>query len=340
MTRFIYLFTSYITSLLILIPLCVAHADEIVLENGDRLTGTVVTVDGETLTIDTNYSDPIKIQKSKIKRIYVNTPVEIHLSEGEILKGKIRSEGDGRIIVEAAPGREAAFVEWQNVSAINPPPKKPYKWSGNISLGAGHQSGNTDRINASIGAEATRKTERDRYSLRFLFNYAKEDGELAARNTYGAGKYDYFFLEKLYGYLGVELLSDEFKDLNLRTVVGPGLGYQFWDDAIKFLLLEGGISYFNEDRDEAEDDDWVTGRLASNVRYYLREAVVLSDQLIIYPSLADFGEYQLRNEAAITSPLAAGWSLKLTNILERDSDPPAGIRSNDWNWILGVQYDF
>lgn len=336
------LVSSSILSIIIILLLSVypVSADEIVLENGDRLTGTVKSADGESLIMETDYSDPVKILKAKIVRIYIDEPAEVQLSEGEVLKGRIRSEGDGGVIIEAVPGREAVQVEWASVSAINPDPPKPSKWKGGITVGANKQSGNTDRTSASLGAEAVRRTERDRYSLRYLFNYAEEDADITTRNTYGAGKYDYFFTEKFYGYLSVELLNDEFKNLKLRTVVGPGIGYQFWDDEIKFLLLEGGISYFSEDVEEGEDTDWVTGRIAADVKYALLDSLVFSDYLVVYPSFEDFGEFQLRNEASISSPLSSNWSLKLANILEHDSDPSLNVKKNDWNWIVGLQYGF
>ncbi len=328
------------TGLIFVLCVCTATADEIVLENGDRLTGTVKSTEGESIILETDYSDPVKILQSKIRRIYINEPAEIHLTEGEVLKGKVRSEGDGQIIIEAMPGREAANIAWNNVVAINPPPPKTSKWEGNVTVGANKQSGNTERTSASLGAEAVRRTVQDRYSLRYLFNYAEEDSNITTRNTYGAGKYDYFFTPKFYGYLSVELLNDEFKNLKLRTVVGPGAGYQFWDDEIKFLLLEGGIAYFSENLEEGEDKDWITGRLAADVKYHLLKSVVFSDYLVIYPSFEDFGEFQLRNEAAISSPLSLNWSLKLANILEHDSKPSLNVKKNDWNWILGLQYGF
>ncbi len=269
-------------------------ADEIVLENNDRLTGTVTGIENGILTLTTGYSEPIKIRVEKIKKIITDKP-------------------------SSAP---------------------PGKWKGGVTIGANLQSGNTDRASASVGAEATRRTEQHRFSLRFLFNYAEEDGELSARNTYGAFKYDYFFTKKLYGYSGIELLSDEFKDLNLRTVAGPGVGYQIWNNIVKSLLFESGVSYFSEDLDKGEDDHWVTARLAGNLTLTIFGPITFSDYLIVYPSLEDFGEYQLRNEASLLSPLASGWALKFANILESDSDPPAGVKKSDLNWILGLEYKF
>ena len=66
-------------------------ADEIVLENGNILTGTIVKLEGGKLTLKTDYSQPIEIQSSKIKKIESDQVIEIHLSSGEVLKGKIKT---------------------------------------------------------------------------------------------------------------------------------------------------------------------------------------------------------------------------------------------------------
>lgn len=321
-------------------------AEEIVLENGDRLTGTISLMENGKLTVTTEYAGAINVDATKIKTIVTDKPAEVHLESGEVLRGKIETVEEGQLMVEPSEERGPTVVEWSTVKSINPSFKK---WIGGVTIGANLQSGNTDRMSASVGSEATRKTDNARFTLRLLYNYAEEreedeegeeDTELTARSTYGALKYDYFWTRSLYTYLSVEMLSDEFKDLNLRTVVGPGLGYQIWDDDVKQLLLEAGLAYFSEDLDEGADDSWVTGRLAANVSYTIMEKVVFSDQLVIYPGLEEFGEYQLRNEAAITSALFGNWALRFSNIIEHDSDPPAGVKKNDIYWIIGMQYMF
>jgi len=225
-------------------------------------------------------------------------------------------------------------------SADASPSYEPPAWKGNLKIGANLQTGNTDRINITVGADAMRKSYKERYSLNFLFNYSEEDSRNTSESYYGAGKYDYFFTKRIYGYIGLELLKDKFKDLSLRTIIGPGAGYQLWDEEKKSLTLEGGVSYFSENNIVAEDSDWITGRLAGNLTYALMTSLTLTDQLIMYPSLEDVGEFQLRNEAAVMTPLSSGWAISLVSILEYDSDPPADIKNTDWNWLLTLQYGF
>jgi len=315
-------------------------ADVVVLKNGGQLSGIVTTMEGETLTLTTTYSEPIKIKKSKIKKIITDNTVEIHLKGGEILKGRLKASEEGGTLVEPSAGREESAIDLKEVKALNPAPVPGSRWDGNINVGAGFQSGNTDRTNASVGAEATRKSEKDRFSLRFLFNYAEEKDALTTRNTFGALQYDHFFNKAIFGYISVEMLNDKFKDLSLRTVVGPGVGYQIWDNPVRFLMFEAGVSYFSENLKVGKDTSWITGRIAGKVRYRLFDRISFSDYAALYPSIEKTGEYQLRNEASLSSDIAAGWALNLTNILERDSDPPDEVDKNDLQWILGLKYVF
>jgi len=315
-----------------------ALADKVVLDNGDTLTGTVVKLEGGKLTLKTEYAGPVEIQAIKIKSIVTDQPVEVHTTTGEVLKGKLKVVESGKLAVEPSPDREATGVDWQKVAAINPPPQGV--WTGSIAVGGNLQSGNTDRTGLSVAAGAERRTDRDRFGIGLLFNYTEEEDEITARNTYGNAKYDYFFTKKLYGYLSLEMLNDKFQDVRLRTILGPGLGYQIWDDPVKSLAFEAGASYFSDNLYDGADDDYWAARLGLNFRYTFFNSIVFTDRLLYYPSMEKFSNYKLRNEAALSTPLGAGWALKLANILQYDNEPAAGIGKTDLQYILGIQYSF
>jgi putative salt-induced outer membrane protein YdiY len=315
-------------------------ADRIVLENGDTLTGTVDKVIDGKLTFITDYAGPIVIPVAKIKEVLTDKPLEIHLSSGEILKGTIRTAEENKVMVEESPERTPTTVEMKNVASINPPPPPPVKWTGNIGAGGNLQTGNTDRASAFITAEAGRRTEKDRMKFRYLFNYGEEDGKVTTRNHYGDAKYDYFFTKKFFGYVGIELYNDEFKDTRLRTFVGPGVGYQVWEDPIKFLLFEAGLSYFNLDRYDGEDQGGLTARLGWDFRYNILKWLIFTDGFQFYPTIGEGGDYFFRNEAALNVPLSTHWSLKFANIVDYNSNPSPGFKRTDVQYIGALQFSF
>ena len=323
-------------SLLFLCPLS-GMADEVVVDTGDRLTGKVVRLQDKTLTFRTPYAEPVKIKKATVRSITTDEPVTVRLMSGEVLKGRLRTDENGRIIVEPGPEREPVVVFWNMIQSINPPPAL---WKGNITAGGTRQTGNTNRLSGSFGFEGSRKTDKARIGLRFLYNYAEEDNILTSRNTYASLKYDYYVSKKLFTYLAIEMLADDFKDLNLRTIVGPGMGYQFWSGDARSMLFELGVTYFSEDYKVAADDRWVSGRISVDLSIAFLKYLTFAWKVFYYPNFEESEDYTVRNEASISTVLGAAWSLKFTNVFEHNSMPPAGVNKDDSTWILALQYNF
>jgi len=84
--------------------------------------------------------------------------------------------------------------------------------------------------------------------------------------------------------------------------VGPGIGYQPWDDPIKSLLFEVGLSYFNWDRYEGLDEHGISIRVGFDFGYNLFNWLTLTDRYVLYPTVGKGGIFFLRNEAALNIP--------------------------------------
>jgi len=315
-------------------------ADKIVLENGDTLTGTIEKVVDGKLTLKTDYSGPIEIQVAKIKEIFTDNPVEVRLLSGEVLKGKIKTVEDNKLVVEESPERSPATIEVKSIASINLPPPPRAKWSGSIAAGGNLQTGNTDRAGATVAILLSRKTEKDRISFQYLFNYAEENNKVVTRNHYGEARYDYFFTPKFYGYFDWNGYNDKFSNTKFKTFVGPGVGYQFWNDPIKSLSFDAGVTYFNWAKEVGADTDGVSARLGLDFRYQIFKWLAFNDRFQFYPTIGEGGLYFLRNEAALTAPLGAGFSLRLANIIDYNSEPEPGFKKTDVQWIGAIQYSF
>jgi putative salt-induced outer membrane protein YdiY len=317
-----------------------ASADKVVLENGDSLTGTIVKAEGGKLTLKTDYAGLIEIEVAKVKQLFTDSPVEVHLTDGEILKGQIKTVEDGKLAVGKSIEREATVVALQKVASINPTPKVLPKWKGNITGAGTAQSGNTKRDALSISADALRRTENDRFSARYLFNYGRDSGKMNTRNHYFISEYDYFFTKKWFGLATVEFLNDIFQDLNLRTSAAVGGGYQFFEDEIKALAVSAGLAYVNENHDQGQDKSWISARVEGDFRYKIFDFLSFSEQLILYPPLESGNSFLLRNDAALTTPIGKRWALRLENIVQYNSKPASGFKKTDLTTMLGLQYSF
>ena len=215
-----------------------------------------------------------------------------------------------------------------------------YAWTGDITIGGNLQTGNTDSAGISLDIDTELDMDSDRLSGKLMFNYAEEDKIETTKNIYGSLQVDHFITESLYAYVSVELAKDKFKNLNLRSIVGPGVGLQMWNTDKSSFAIEGGLAYFSEDLDIGTDTQWVTARMAANYSQQITESIIFKNSVGITPSLEDFQEYKLRNEAELKTALSERWNLKLTNIYQHDSQPSAGVAPDDVSWIAGLAYDF
>lgn len=209
-------------------------------------------------------------------------------------------------------------------------------WTGDMTLGANITSGNTQGSALSISGKATQRVADERYTVKGKFNYAEESDQLTVRNSFGSIQYDSFFTDKLYGLLNVELQKDKLRNLNLRTIIGPGVGYQISDS----FNVEAGIAYFSEDVNIGEDNQWTTARLGLNYSKNYTDALRFNDSLVINPSLEEVGQYTLRNEMDYIYTFSDKWSGKVTHILQYDSEPSPGVTKRDATLTAGLQYNF
>lgn len=314
-----------------------AFADKLEFGDGNILQGTVSTFADGNLIFSTSYAKEMKIPVDQIKTISTDKPVTLKMTNDSILTGKLTTLESGKVAIILEPVGETVPFEWGQIKNINEPPGS---WSGSFSLGGTVQTGNVERTSISGGFDAKREWEHDRFMMRLLHNYAADSGTVTARNTFGAMKFDHFFTESFFTGLSLEMLKDKFKDVNLRTIAGLGLGYRIWNDAKKTLEVEAGVTYFSEDLNVGMDDQFAAGRIGITYSYQVLENLVFKDFMLYYPSFKKPKEYRLRNEASLVSQLGSGWSVKLAHIFDQNSDHSPTVEGNDHQFIFAIQYSF
>src|SRR5882757_6212392 len=77
-------------------------ADEVVLANGDRLTGKVVRKEADTLVMKTSYARELNLNWADIRRISTDAPISVYFEDGSKLVGTLRSDEDGSVVVVGA----------------------------------------------------------------------------------------------------------------------------------------------------------------------------------------------------------------------------------------------
>jgi hypothetical protein len=121
-----------------------ACADEVVLDNGDRITGKLVRLKEGKLIFKTDYAGEITIQAKRVSRLATDKPVETTLLDVRIRKASIFSRyvpvGDVHSEVEKSP----KDIDSAQVKDIYTKPKPVVRINSRLNVGIMNEKGNSD----------------------------------------------------------------------------------------------------------------------------------------------------------------------------------------------------
>ena len=108
-----------------------AFADEMVMKNGSRIVGTLVSAGGGKIKFDTPWGGTLEVNSANVESISTDTTHTVLMADGEVFRDKtIVAEAD-RMIVENSTGAREYDIE--QIDLVNPEPWQlgdGYRWTG------------------------------------------------------------------------------------------------------------------------------------------------------------------------------------------------------------------
>jgi putative salt-induced outer membrane protein YdiY len=319
-----------------------ASADEVYLKNGNHLSGQLVAMQDGKLILETDFAGVLTIDWSQVERITADLPVTVVLSDGSTRQGGLRpAESSDQLLLVADPLSEAEAVQVSEITSINPPIEPAVQLNGRINVGLNKASGNTDTETAHADAELVARAVENRLTLGGAYNRASESNQKTEDNARGYLKHDTFLTEKLYWYLNGEIERDEFKEINLRTTIGPGFGYQVFEGERMNLSVEAGPSYVNTDYDNSEDEDSISGRWAVRFdRFFFEKLFQSYFSNEGYISTSDPSDWFMFTKTGLRFPLHSGLFLNAGFEWDWDNTPAEDAEKSDYRYIFSLGYGF
>jgi putative salt-induced outer membrane protein YdiY len=319
-----------------------AWADVLTLSNGDRLSGTVLRKQGDSVVLRTAYAGDVSVKWSEVTGITTAKPVHVILSDESSIKGELLAADAGHARVKAGEIIETAPFDLAKLTFINPPPEvsgQGAKISGRVNVGVISTSGNTDTENIHLDGEWIARTRDNRFTVGGAFNRAKDQGTESASNGHAYIKYDHFVTKQWYVYANSTVERDRFKDLNLRTTLGVGSGYQIYESPELNLQVEGGVNYVNEDFRLMPDDRFPSARWALKYNQMLfGGATQLFHEHEWLISLEDTKDMIAKTKTGLRFPLSKQFEASTQVDVDWDRTPPAGKDSTDTKLLFTVGY--
>lgn len=323
-----------LNSLITLILLTgVTHADQLLMQNGDRLTGTATRKTGDWLTFETNYGGALKIRWADVAELTTDQPVTIMLKDDSLLQTQ-----------HFAPREDTQTTATGDVAYINPTPDisgQGIAFTGRINVGINQTSGNTDTQTYHLDSEAIARHKNHRVTLGAAYNEATDSGVQSISNGRLTAQYDRFISPRWYGYANAKLRHDEFKDLKLRRELGIGAGHQFFDSPERKLALEAGLSHVNEDYYSAKDESGVSLRWAANYeQQFYRDLLTLFHNHELTVPLSDTKDFLASAKTGVRIPVADSLAATVEVDVDYDNVPSTGNKRTDLVYLFSLGYSW
>jgi putative salt-induced outer membrane protein YdiY len=337
-------YATSIFVLLFLIPLLfgTAAADEVHLKNGDRLTGEVKSLEEEKLVLLTSYAGEIIITWSEVASLSTDKPIKVVLTDESVVEGISHPGEEEEMNLLTDKIEEGVSFHLADVKSINPKPPEPaLKISARANVGIDVKKGNTDTETYHFDGRFVARTEKNRYRAAFETDNEKSSGVDTVDNWLGSINYDHFLSEKWFLYGNASFESDEFKDLNLRTFLGIGSGYQFMETSATKLSGEVGFSYANEDYVLDEDNSYPAGRLAFRFERPLfneRLEFFHEDETLV--NLEDAEDITIRTQTGFRFPFHKRFNMTLQYNWDWEKMPAAGQNKTDERYLVTLGYEY
>ena len=326
-------------------------ADQLVLTNGDKLTGTVTSMAEGKIQFKSDLLGEFTVEIGKIRSLETDTDSTIILQEQEEpVKGRILVEGEQYYLVV---DNQKQLLELEQITALGSaadkiilPPDKSFKWSGKFEAVLTGRTGNAER--SSVGGKFAIQARNPEWTIAAYLRalYAEQEiggnSELTDDEIQGGARVQKMISEKVSVFGKADFEKDKIERLKLRSILTGGLGYRWIDDGEWFYENRLGVGIEQEDFEDGVRNQSAVGELSSDLKYKVNSRVDLSQLTTWTASFDDIQSYRLNAETAATIYLDNSHHLFIKSGIKHDYDskPLDDVEPLDTYYFTNLGYEF
>lgn len=321
--------------------------DEIVMSNGNHITGRIRKMEYGVLYIEAEYwTGSVGVDWFRVKTIDSKAQFQITFKNGTRVNGAIQKLFNGQTVgpdfnIHAGGGVVHAFSR----DVVEIQTQKTSFWrqlTGSIDFGASYTSGNNQTA-VNSNADANYLSTRWFGGASFTSSLSGQSGGNQTNLLHGQSL-DGLFLNQNSFVVGLlDFLHSSQQDLDLRTTAGTGYGRYWIRTNRTFLLWLAGVVYTHENFFPS------TGQPAKNnceavlgAQYQLFRFARyrLQSQLLTYPGLSDIGRFRLTTKTTFNVKLTNNFYASVSLWDNFDSRPPFNAKGNELGISNSIGWTF
>jgi putative salt-induced outer membrane protein YdiY/small nuclear ribonucleoprotein (snRNP)-like protein len=347
--------------LILVLSLCAgtALADQVTLKNGDRLTGTIVKTDEDKLEFKSEFVGDVKLPWSDVLAIVSAEPLHVALKNGQTIVGVVTTKDEKFEIAAPSGPVEAPKVEVvavrnnaeQDVYMRMEHPRIIDLWAALVDAGLSFTRGNSDSTSFALTGKGARVTKRTKLSLYSTEIYTSSTlagvTSTTASAIRGGARVDVNLRGRSFAFGLADFEHDRFQALDLRSVLGGGVGYHLIKEKDRTFDVFGGATYNHESYSKPfNPPNPSTTRktaeivLGETLATKLGSRTTLGEQFSFFPNLSDTGDNRLQLDATAATKLKNWLSWQITFSDRYVSRPLLGLKDNDVLFTTGLRLTY
>lgn len=331
------LFLLPLTAILFLWLPAEAAEDQVLLKNGDRITGEIQRIwDGELL-IEPAYADEFPIELSAIERIVSDREFEFELDDERKVTGRLEAGNAGRAVLVTDDGRRSiTLTEIEELDEAT----AAWDWSVRTDLSLNGSEGNSDDNQFSWQGHGRLENARHRHAVDVRVDQASRDGVTSQDRTRANYLYSWFMSDYWFLQAGIGGERDPVRELDRRVSMGGGLGHRFFDDADRRLEVSLSAVGIDEELGERTDQS-LAARWNADYRQEL-----LSGELLFFHRHSVWHYLSGRDTTLLQTSTGFRWDVWADIYFntqfdyDYETDPAVGAENDDIRYMIGLGVEF
>jgi putative salt-induced outer membrane protein YdiY len=230
-------------AVLLLALSCPVAADQLVMRNGDVISGKIKSVTNGKATIKPDYAGALEVKLSQVQSIRSDAPMEVELTDGRELSARFDGLADGRLVL-ASEGQTTPIEPGAIRHAV--PPRKQYQRVTRVEASLSFDQGNTDGRKAEVQTDTRLRLGEHRHHVKAALRREAQNGVDRKRQNQFRYQYDWMVSKPWYVGFSADFESDPIRALDHRTTAGAVLGRDIVNTPGRFLTVKLGLGYSDE----------------------------------------------------------------------------------------------
>ncbi len=241
----------------------------------------------------------------------------------------------------AALAASALVASGSRVAAQAAPPS-PAGWTFHGTVDAAYVSatGNSQITTGSLGDKLT--LARGNWTLRqsAAYVYGKTDGTESANQLRAGVRAEYRLTSRFSAFAGANYERNPYAGFSRRLDELFGAQWRALTAAHDSVTISVGGLYTLQSNTNGTTSDSPSGHLAAWYKHTFRPNTFFSQSVDYIPDLTQPGERRTNAESILSAPLTSLISLRLSYLMQYNSQPPASFRTTDRIFTSGLQVAF